>query len=300
MSQFVGAIRGQDDGMNSTPTVTVLGTGIMGRPMAANLVKAGLTVRAWNRTIEKARPLAEMGATVLADPAEAIAGADIVVTMLTDGQAVHDVFEATKDAFAPDTLWIQMSTVGIDWTAKLSDAAEKAGIAFVDAPVLGTKQPAEQGKLVVLASGPDEIRDRCAPVFDAVGSRTVWVGAGTRLKLVANAWVLALTNAIAESVGLAKALGIDPKLFLEAIRGGSVDVPYAHVKGAAMMAEDFPPAFPARLALKDAKLVLEAGDDTVDLAGARATRAHLETVVETGHGDEDMAALYLAVVAKLR
>jgi 3-hydroxyisobutyrate dehydrogenase len=300
MSEFTGAIRGQDGGMNSTPTVTVLGTGIMGLPMAANIVKAGLTVRAWNRTIEKAKPLADMGVTVLADPAEAVAGADIVVTMLTDGQAVHDVFEATKDAFAPGTLWLQMSTVGIDWTAKLSDAAEKAGIAFVDAPVLGTKQPAEQGKLVVLASGHDELRDRCAPVFDAVGSRTLWVGpagAGTRLKLVANAWVLALTNATAESIGLAKALGLDPKLFLEAIRGGSVDVPYAHVKGAAMMAEDFPPAFPARLALKDAKLVLEAGDDTVDLAGARATQAHLEAVVEAGHGDDDMAALYLAVVA---
>jgi 3-hydroxyisobutyrate dehydrogenase len=233
--------------MNSTPTVTVLGTGIMGLPMAANLVKAGLTVRAWNRTIEKAKPLAEMGATVLADPAEAVAGADIVLTMLTDGQAVHQVFEATKDALAPGTLWLQMSTVGIDWTAKLSDAADSAGIAFVDAPVLGTKQPAEQGKLIVLASGLDEVRDRCAPVFDAVGSRTLWVGpagAGTRLKLVANAWVLALTNATAESIGLAKALGIDPKLFLEAISGGSVDVPYAHVKGASMIAEDFPPSCP--------------------------------------------------------
>jgi 3-hydroxyisobutyrate dehydrogenase len=289
--------------MNSTPTVTVLGTGIMGLPMAANLVKAGLPVRAWNRTIEKAQPLAERGATVLANPAEAVAGADIVVTMLADGQAVHEVFEATKDAFAPDTLWIQMSTVGIDWTGKLSEAAEKAGIAFVDAPVLGTKQPAEQGKLLVLASGRDELRDRCAPVFDAVGSRALWVGpvgSGTRLKLVANAWVLALTNATAESIGLAKALGIDPNLFLEAIKGGSVDVPYAHVKGAQMMAEEFPPAFPASLALKDAKLVLEAGDGTVDLAGSSATAAHLEAAVNAGHGDEDMAALYRAVVMKLR
>jgi 3-hydroxyisobutyrate dehydrogenase len=196
-----------------------------------------------------------------------------------------------------------MSTVGIDWTGKLSDAAGKAGIAFVDAPVLGTKQPAEQGKLIVLASGPDELRDRCAPVFDAVGSRTLWVGpvgSGTRLKLVANAWVLALTNATAESIGLAKALGIDPNLFLEAIKGGSVDVPYAHVKGALMIAEEFPPAFPASLALKDAKLVLEAGDDIVDLAGSSATATHLEAAVKAGHGDEDMAVLYRAVVAKLR
>jgi 3-hydroxyisobutyrate dehydrogenase len=284
-------------------TVAVLGTGIMGRPMAANMLTAGLTVRAWNRTIEKAQPLAERGATVFAAPAEAVAGADIVVTMLADGQAVHDVFDAVSVAFAPDAVWIQMSTVGVEWTGKLAAAAEKAGIAFVDAPVLGTKQPAEQGKLVVLASGPDELRDKCAPVFDAVGSRTIWVGpagAGTKLKLVANSWVLALTNAVAESVALAQALDVDPNLFLDAIKGGSLDVPYAHVKGAAMITGDFPPAFPARLAAKDARLVLEAGGDAVDLAGAQAALAHLEATVEAGHGDEEMAALYRAVASRWR
>jgi 3-hydroxyisobutyrate dehydrogenase len=284
-------------------TVAVLGTGIMGRPMAANMLTAGLTVRAWNRTIEKAQPLAERGATVFAAPAEAVAGADIVVTMLADGQAVQDVFDAASVAFAPDAVWIQMSTVGIEWTGKLAAAAGKAAIAFVDAPVLGTKQPAEQGKLVVLASGPDELRDKCAPVFDAVGSRTIWVGpagAGTKLKLVANSWVLALTNAVAESVALAQALDVDPNLFLDAITGGSLDVPYAHVKGAAMITGDFPPAFPARLAAKDARLVLEAGGDAVDLAGAQATLAHLEATVEAGHGDEDMAALYRAVASRWR
>jgi 3-hydroxyisobutyrate dehydrogenase len=284
-------------------TVAVLGTGIMGRPMAANMLTAGLTVRAWNRTIEKAQPLAERGATVFAAPAEAVAGADIVVTMLADGQAVHDVFDAVSVAFAPDAVWIQMSTVGVEWTGKLAAAAEKAGVAFVDAPVLGTKQPAEQGKLVVLASGPDELRDKCAPVFDAVGSRTIWVGpagAGTKLKLVANSWVLALTNAVAESVALAQALDVDPNLFFDAIKGGSLDVPYAHVKGAAMIAGEFPPAFPARLAAKDARLVLEAGGDAVDLAGAQAALAHLEATVEAGHGDEDMAALYRAVASRWR
>jgi 3-hydroxyisobutyrate dehydrogenase len=284
-------------------TVAVLGTGIMGRPMAANMLSAGLTVRAWNRTIEKAQPLAEAGATVFAAPAEAVAGADIVVTMLTDGQTVQDVFDAVSGSFAPDAVWIQMSTVGLGWTGKLAAAAEKAGIAFVDAPVLGTKQPAEQGKLVVLAAGPDELRDNCAPVFDVVGSRTIWVGpagAGTKVKLAANAWVLALTNAVAESVALAQALDIDPNLFLEAIKGGSVDVPYAHMKGAAMIAGEFPPAFPARLAAKDARLVLEGGGDAVDLAGAQATLAHLEAVVEAGHGDEDMAGLYRAVASRWR
>src|SRR3981189_2143825 len=125
MSEFAGAIRGDNKGMNSTPTVTVLGTGIMGLPMAANLLKAGLTVRGWNRTIEKAQPLAERGATVLANPAEAVAGADVVVTMLADGQAVHDVFGAVSVAFAPDAVWIQMSTVGVEWTGKLAGGGGK-------------------------------------------------------------------------------------------------------------------------------------------------------------------------------
>jgi 3-hydroxyisobutyrate dehydrogenase len=289
--------------MTSSLTVAVLGTGIMGLPMTANLAGAGLTVRAWNRTAEKARPLAEQGVTVLGTPAEAVDGADIVVTMLADGQAVQDSFDAASSALSPDALWIQMSTVGVEWTGKLAAAAEKVGIAFVDAPVLGTKQPAEQGKLVVLGSGPEELRDKCAPVFDAVGSRTIWVGeagAGSRLKLVANAWVLALTNATAESVALARTLGVDPDQFLDAIKGGSLDVPYAHLKGAAMAADEFPPAFPAKLAAKDARLVLEAGGDAVDLAGTGAVLAHLDAAIEAGHGDEDMAVLYRAVARKSR
>jgi 3-hydroxyisobutyrate dehydrogenase len=289
--------------MTSSRTVAFLGTGIMGLPMAANLAGAGFTVRAWNRTTEKAQPLAERGVTVAGTPAEAGEGADILVTMLADGQAVQDSFDAAVDALSPDAVWIQMSTVGLEWTGKLAASAQKAGIAFVDAPVLGTKQPAEQGKLVVLASGPEQLRGQADPVFDAVGARTIWVGeagSGSKLKLAANAWVLALTNATAESIALARALGVDPQLFLDTIKGGSVDVPYAHLKGAAMIADEFPPAFPARLAAKDARLVLDAAGDSVDLAGAGATLAHLEAAIEAGHGEEDMAVLYRAVAPESR
>ena len=276
-------------------TVAVLGTGIMGLPMARNMLRAGLGVRAWNRSREKAEPLAGEGAQVLDTPAEAVAGADFVVTMLADGPTVHEVVSGALDAVPDGAVWIQSSTVGLEWTGKLADLADKAGLAFVDAPVLGTKQPAEQGKLVVLGSGPDELRDRCAPVFDAVGARTIWVGpagAASRLKLVSNAWVLALTNATAESVGLAETLGLDPKLFLEAITGGTLDVPYAHMKGGAMISREFPASFPTRHAAKDARLALEAAGDELDLGGVRAALAHLEAASSAGHGDEDMAALY--------
>lgn len=281
-------------GMPENPqiTVAVLGTGIMGLPMAANIAAAGLAVRAWNRTRDKAEPLAERGCTVVDTPAEAVAGADFVVTMLSDGAAVQDVVEQAGPFQA---VWLQMSTVGVDWTGRLAALARRSGVAFVDAPVLGTRKPAEDGALVVLAAGPEDLRERCAPVFDAVGSRTLWAGAAgaaSRLKLAANAWVLALTNGTAESIRLAQVLGVDPRLFLEAITGGALDVPYAHLKGGAMIDGEFPLAFAARHAAKDARLALEAAGDAVDLAGTRAALAHLDAAIDAGHGDEDMATLY--------
>jgi 3-hydroxyisobutyrate dehydrogenase len=277
-------------------SIAFLGTGIMGAPMAANIAKAGLDVRVWNRTREKAEPLADV-ATVAGSAAEAADGAGTLVTMLADGDAVASAFEAASPA--PGTLWLQMSTVGLDWTDRLAAAAGEAGVVFVDAPVLGTRQPAEQAQLQVLASGPEEARPAATPVFDAVGIRTVWLGpagGGSRLKLVLNAWVLALTNATAESLGLARALGLDPALFLETIEGGPLDVGYAHAKGAAMLSGEYAPSFPAGLAAKDARLVIEAAGDAVDVAGARAVLSHLEAAVDAGHGDEDMAALYRAVL----
>ncbi|WIX89455.1 NAD(P)-dependent oxidoreductase [Amycolatopsis sp. DG1A-15b] len=277
-------------------TVAFLGTGIMGAPMAANIAKAGLEVRVWNRTREKAEPLSDL-ATVADSAASAAEGADTLVTMLADGPAVAEAFEAASPASG--TLWLQMSTVGLDWTDRLAELAEKAGVVFVDAPVLGTRQPAEQAQLQVLASGPEEARPKATPVFDAVAVKTQWLGPagrGSRLKLVLNAWVLALTNATAESLGLARALDLDPALFLETIKGGGLDVGYAHVKGGAMLSGEYPPSFPAGLAAKDARLVVEAAAEAVDVAGAKAVLAHLEAAVEAGHGDEDMAALYRAVV----
>jgi 3-hydroxyisobutyrate dehydrogenase len=160
------------DGVTS---VAVLGTGIMGSPIARNLAGAGFEVRAWNRTREKAEPLSDV-ATVSESPAAAVDGTDIVVTMLTDGGAVRSVMEDALPAMEPDAAWLQTSTVGIVTTRELSQLADDRGIAFVDAPVLGTKQPAEQGELIVLASGPEGLRERLAPLFDAIGSRTVWLG----------------------------------------------------------------------------------------------------------------------------
>jgi 3-hydroxyisobutyrate dehydrogenase len=192
-------------------------------------------------------------------------------------------------------VWIQASTVGLDAAERLAELAHANGAAFVDAPVLGTKQPAEEGALVVLASGPDELRPRCAPVFEAIGSKTIWLGqagAGSRMKLVLNSWLSALVVALAESVALARSLGQDPRRFLEIIEGGPLGVPYAQVKGSAMVEQSFPPSFPLRLAEKDVALVQEAAEQGgVELELAGAVRSAFARAAELGHGDEDMAAV---------
>lgn len=287
--------------MNDSPAVAVLGTGIMGYPMAARLLDGGFSVRVWNRTASKAAPLGDRGATVASTPAEAAAGADGVLTMLADGATVRQAMEGTDGALTalrPDCPWLQASTVSLHETEELRGLAEASGVPFLDTPVLGTKQPAEQGQLVVLASGPQQWERRCRDFFAPLSTRLLWLGSagqGSRLKLVANTWVLALTHAAAESVALARALGLDPQLFLNAIEGGSVDSAYAHIKGAAMIREDFPTSFPTRLAVKDAGLVLDAASASVDLTGTRAMLAHLERVEELGYGAADMAAVYHAV-----
>ena len=273
--------------------VAILGTGNMGAPLARNLASAGLETRAFNRTAERAQPLAEHGVTVAGSAAEAVEGADVVVTMLSDGPAVEAMTDGLT--FGDGAVWAQMSTVGIEAGERLVARAAEAGAAFVDAPVLGTKAPAEQGKLIVLASGPPEARERCAPVFDAVGAKTVALGdepgAGTRMKLVLNTWLLALVEGLAESVALAERLGVDPAAFLEIIDGGPLGPPYAKMKGTMMIERSYEPSFPLALAAKDAGLALDAAAASgLELPALRAIRAQLEKAVERGHGDADMAA----------
>jgi 3-hydroxyisobutyrate dehydrogenase len=274
--------------------VAVLGTGLMGAPMARNIAAAGHEVRAWNRSADKSRPLAEDGIAVAEEAAEAIEGAEVVVTMLADGQAVRAVMEPLAERL-DGAVWAQMSTVGLEATNALVSLAERAGVPIVDAPVLGTRQPAEQGKLTVLAAGPPEARERCAPVFDAVGATTVELGdepgPATRMKLVLNAWLLALVGGLSESVALAEGLGVDPATFLDIIDGGPLGPPYAKMKGTMMIERSYEPSFSLALAAKDAGLALAAAQEAgLELPVLRAIRAQLERGVEQGHGEDDMAA----------
>ena len=276
------------------PSIAVLGTGAMGAPMARNLARAGHDVSAWNRTREKAEALRADGIDVADDPVDATDGADVVMTMLADADAVLMVAEEAH--LRQGQIWWQASTIGLEGNERCAELAAEAGVALVDAPVLGTRQPAEDGKLVVLASGPDDALDACAPLFDAVAARTMRLGeagAGTRLKLAVNSWVLAVTQGAAETIALAEALGLDPSLVIEAVDGGGLDLPYFRMKAKLMMDREFPPSFALALAAKDARLVVDAAErHGADLAAARAIAARM-TEGAQGHGDEDMAATYL-------
>jgi len=218
--------------------------------------------------------------------------------MLADGAAIEAAMTGDGGglpALGPDAVWLQMSTVGAPAADRLGRLAAEHGVTYVDAPVLGSRGPADAGELVVLASGPDGIRDRCAPVFDALGRRTVWVGgagAGSRLKVVVNAWLMSTTAALAETVALAEQLGVDPEAFLDVTDGGAVGALYTRSNVPAMAARELPVNFPLALAAKDARLALEAaGDAASRLRVFQATHEQFARGVEQGHGERDWAAV---------
>jgi len=264
--------------------VAVLGTGIMGAPMARNIAAAGHEVHVWNRSPEKAEGL---GATVAATPAEAVENAEVVLTMLADGPTV----DAVVPDLDPDVLWIQSSTIGVADTERFAARHPR----YLDAPVLGSRAAAESAELLVLAAGPD----RPEELLGAVSSRVMWLGdrpgAGTKLKLTINLWILNLVANLGETMALAEALGIDQRWFLDAIKDRPMDSPYAQMKGDKIISGDLSPAFALKLAAKDVALAIEmAGTAGVDLGLAPQTLDRMRRSMELGHGDEDMAAVWFA------
>jgi 3-hydroxyisobutyrate dehydrogenase len=283
-------------------TVAVLGAGgTMGKGMARNLAAgAGIAVRAWNRSPGKLDDLSREDDVVVCDRAEeAVAGADVVLTMLSDGEAVLATMAGAAPAAAPEAIWLQQSTIGIEATERCAELAARHGLDLVDAPVLGTRQPAEAGELVVLASGPEPLRVRLEPLFAVIGKRTLWVGeagAGSRLKVAVNAWIVSVVEGAAETLALAEGVGVEPRLVLEAIAGGPLDLPYLEVKAKAMLERDFTPSFRLALAAKDAGLAADAAASAgLELPMLRAIHGRL-TAAAAQHGDDDLAATYLLSV----
>jgi len=262
--------------------IAFLGTGIMGGPMAQNLVAAGHDVHVWNRSREKAESL---GATVADSPAAATDGAEALITMLADGPAI----DAVLPELDPQTLWIQMSTVGVDDTARFAQQHPR----FLDAPVLGSQPQAESGGLLVLASGAE----RPEEIFEAIASRVMWLadepGAGTKLKLTTNLWIMNLVENVAETFALAEALEIDPRWFLDAISGRPMDTPYAHMKATKILESDYAAQFALKHAAKDVRLALAAAREAgVNLGLGPATLERFERAIELGYGDQDNATVW--------
>ncbi|GAA4681859.1 NAD(P)-dependent oxidoreductase [Nocardioides nanhaiensis] len=276
-------------------TVAVLGTGKMGAAMARRLLAHEHDVRVWNRSLDKAQALADDGAVVASDPAEAVRGADVVLVVLFDADSVVEVLQAAAEQVGADTVVVQASTVGLE-IARVAEAAEGLGLRLLDAPVLGTRGPAEQGKLTVLASGDPRLRRIAEPVFEAIGSRTVWVGDdlgdASRLKLVCNAWVGSITAAIGQSVALAEGLGLDAQLFVDAVGGSAVDAPYVGIKAGWMTSDDDSVAFDVDGVRKDLGLITAAATaHGVDPSLLRAVLGRYDAAAEAGHGGDDMAAV---------
>ncbi|MFT3802596.1 MAG: NAD(P)-dependent oxidoreductase [Burkholderiaceae bacterium] len=279
--------------------IAVLGTGLMGAPIARNLHGKGFTVRAWNRTSAKAQALMADGIRAFGSPAEAVRDADIIVTMLKDGPGVEAAMQAAAPALREGSIWLQLSTVGIEAIETLAELAKRHGLVFYDAPVQGTRQPAEMAQLIIMASGPLEQREAVQPVFDAIGKRTLWVserpGVGSRLKLALNTWAFALTHGLAESLALAKGLGVDPALVVDVVTGGPMDNGYFQAKSAAILSGNYAASFTIANAAKDARLVVDAAERAgVHADTARAGLDRFERALQAGHGDKDMAASYLA------
>ena len=281
--------------------VAVLGIGAMGHGMATSALRAGIPTVVWNRDPKATRDLAELGADVAESAADAAGRAAIVVTMVTDADAVVSIARdhGMLAALAPGAIWVQMSTIGVAGFERVAAVveAQRRDVTLVDAPVSGSKDPAAQGQLTIFASGPDEARSRVAPLFDALGQRTIWVGAagaGSRLKVVNNTWLAFASEAVAASVALARRLDLETDTIEDALGGSPLVSPWQAAKLQRVAEGDFSAQFALTLALKDVHLALEAGGD-----GRFATLACLadewQQAVDQGLGDQDLTVVTRAL-----
>lgn len=280
--------------------VAVLGLGAMGHAFATNLLKKGFTVQAWNRTRSRGEDLIAQGAKLCDTPQEAVNNADVVITMLIDGTMTQELLTGSSgilSAIKPNGIVAQMATIGIPATESLASeiAAQRADIVFIDAPVAGTKKPAENAMITVLASGDHARAALIDPVFAAISKNAKWLGkagAGSRMKLVINAWLIAIMQGVAETMQIAEKLGFSADDLWDVIDGGPLAAPYVKGKLDMIKTNDFTPQMHLSLALKDANLALDAIGDT-DKTPALALTAQLwQKAVDTGLGEEDLSSVY--------
>ncbi|MGO9344574.1 MAG: NAD(P)-dependent oxidoreductase [Acidimicrobiales bacterium] len=269
-----------NDKRESKQRVAVLGTGTMGTAMGIRLLVSGMEVEAWSRHAASTVQLVGKGATAHESATDAVRDADVVITMLPTAEATAQVmFEGSAlSAMKPAATWVQMATIGVEATERLATgvATRRADVIFVDAPVSGSREPANTGQLLILASGPEGTAKSLEPVFEVLGRATLWLGeagAGSRMKLVLNTWLAFQTEGAAEAAALAEHLGIPARALFEALRDNPLASPYALAKLSRMVDQDFHADFASDWALKDLDLVAkEAGTESTPVAAAIAER----------------------------
>lgn len=280
--------------MTVATSVAVLGLGTMGSAMARRLLGNGLEVHVWNRSPKRTEPFRSTAADIAESPWEAIDGVDVVLTMLFDAEAVREVTARTLPAAARGTIWMQSSTVGVRAAREFAAESESLGVRYVDAPMLGTKDPAKRGELTALLAGDADALARLRPVLDAVSTRSVLAGdaapAASALKLAMNAWIATITAGIGQSLSIADHLGVAPSLVLEALSGTAPDSPYAQLKGGEVLRGSFDPQFEVVGLLKDIRLA-RSETPQLDDALLSALESLYARTAELGAGDEDIAAV---------
>jgi len=280
-------------------TVAFLGAGHMGAPMATRLIHDGFHVRVWNRSSERLEALVQLGGIEASTPADAALGADVVITMLPDGATVESVIEGENGAFNTmerGAVWLQMSTIGIDWTERLAVRAREGGVVFVDAPVSGSVTPAANGALLILASGPSESQPVVTSILDSLGRHTFWLGsagAGSRAKLVLNNWLVDMVEMVVETLNFSEALGLDPHLVVDVLAEAPIGSPYAVTKARSMLEGDFSTNFALKYAIKDALLAIDAAKKAdSDLVLTASLIPSWQRALANGAGELDLSAVY--------
>jgi 3-hydroxyisobutyrate dehydrogenase len=249
-------------------------------------------VTAWDRDPIHASSLTDIGVTVATDAASAVVAAQVVITMVTNGEAAHAVAAQMLPAMRPDAVWVQASTVGADWADRLRAQADASSRVMLDAPVSGSTGPARNGKLTWLIAGPSAAVEAARPVLDALGERILVVGANqeaNRLKLVVNTWMTAATVAMADALAACDRLGIPRSALVDVVAGGPLAMPYALQKAELMTNHDFSAGFPVELALKDIRLAEQA--EGLESPLVHALEERLQRAVDAGHGRDDVAAV---------
>jgi 3-hydroxyisobutyrate dehydrogenase len=269
----------------------------MAMDMAASALRAGIPTIVWNRSPAPTRDLAGLGADVAEIAADAARRAAIVVTMVTDTDAVLSIArdQGMLAALAPGAIWAQMATIGVAGTERVAAMirAERPDVTLLDAPVSGSREPAEQGQLTIFASGPEQARPRVAALFDALGQRTIWVGAvgaGSRVKLVNNTLVAFAAEAVANAAALARRLGLQTETVIQALAGSPLVSPWQAAKLQRIATGEFSAQFGLSLALKDVRLALQAADDD-RLVTLGCLAEEWQQAVDAGLGDQDLTVV---------